>query len=101
VTSHRPGVRDAALARLAELEARAAELARKDGQGPLLPKGIGRAIMAHFGIEAGPPVGKLKARLEQAVLDGLLPRNGPSEKYVEYLERAPLPTLSPLGEGRG
>lgn len=96
VTSHRPGVRDAALARLAELEARAAELARKDGQGPLLPKGIGRAIMAHFGIEAGPPVGKLKARLEQAVLDGLLPRNGPSEQYVEYLERAGIALPDPV-----
>ena len=96
VTSHRPGVRDAALARLAELEARAAELARKDGQGPLLPKGIGRAIMAHFGIEAGPPVGKLKARLEQAVLDGLLPRNGPSEQYLEYLERAGIALPDPV-----
>ena len=99
VTSHRPGVREAVLARLAELEARAAELTRRDGQGPLLPKGIGRAIMAHFGIEAGPRVGEVKARLEQAVLDGLLPRNGRMEQYLEFLDRAPLPTLSPLGRG--
>lgn len=87
ITSHRPGVREAVLARLAELEARAAELTRRDGQGPLLPKGIGRAIMAHFGIEAGPRVGEVKARLEQAVLDGLLPRNGPVDAYREFLDR--------------
>lgn len=98
VTSHRPGVREAVLARLAELEARAAELTRRDGQGPLLPKGIGRAIMAHFGIEAGPRVGEVKACLEQAVLDGLLPRNARMEQYLEFLDRAPLPTLSPHGE---
>lgn len=100
VTSHRPGVREVAEARLAELEARAAELAQRDGQGPLLPKGIGRAIMAHFGIEAGPRVGEARARLEQAVLDGHLPRNGPAEQYLEYLNRAPLRTLSrprPMG----
>jgi len=89
VTSHRPGVREGVLARLAELETRAAELIRMDGRGPLLPKGIGRAIMARLGIEAGPRVGQVKAHLEQAVLDGLLPRNAPVEHYLEYLDRAP------------
>ena len=86
VTSHRPGVREGALARLNELETRAAELSRLDGQGPLLPKGIGRAIMTRLGIEAGPRVGEVKAQLEQAVLDGLLPRNAPVDAYLEHLE---------------
>jgi poly(A) polymerase len=89
VTSHRPGVREGVLARLAELETRADELIRMDGRGPLLPKGIGRAIMTRLGIEAGPRVGQVKAHLEQAVLDGLLPRNAPVEHYLEYLDRAP------------
>jgi poly(A) polymerase len=87
VTSHRPGIREGVLMRLAELQARAAELIRLDGRGPLLPKGIGRAIMAHYAIEAGPRVGEVKARLEQAVLDGLLPRNAPTEQYLEFLEK--------------
>jgi poly(A) polymerase len=87
VTSHRPGVRERALARLRELETRAAEMIRLDGQGPLLPKGIGRAIMARLGIAEGPGVGEVKAHLEQAVLDGLLPRNAPVEAYLEYLGR--------------
>jgi poly(A) polymerase len=87
VTSHRPGVREAVLERLAELERRATELIQKDGQGALLPKGIGRAIMTHYGIEAGPQVGVLKARLEHAVLDGSLPRDGATEQYLEYLDR--------------
>jgi poly(A) polymerase len=87
VTSHRPGVREGALARLRELETRAAELIRVDGQGPLLPKGIGRAIMARLGIEEGRRVGEVKTHLEQAVLDGLLPRNAPVEAYLEFLGR--------------
>jgi poly(A) polymerase len=89
VTSHRPGVRESVLARLAELQARTAEIIRKDGQAPLLPKGIGQAIIAHFGIAAGPRVGQLKDRLEQAVLDGALPRDGTPEEYLAYLDRNP------------
>jgi poly(A) polymerase len=88
VTSHRPGVREGVLARIAELRARAAELIAKDGQGPLLPKGIGGLIMTHLGIPAGPKVGELKARLEQAVLDGQLPRDGSPEAYLVYLDQA-------------
>jgi len=95
VTSHRPGVREGVLARLAELETRADELIRMDGRGPLLPKGIGRAIMARLGIEAGPRVGQVKAHLEQAVLDGLLPRNAPVEHYLEYLDLVP---AAPAGD---
>jgi poly(A) polymerase len=87
VTSHRPGVRDGVLVRLAELQGRTAELMRKEGQAPLLPKGIGQAIMAHFGIAAGPRVGELKDRLEQGVLDGALPRDGAPEEYLAYLDQ--------------
>jgi poly(A) polymerase len=89
VTSHRPGVREGVLVRLAELQARTAEIIQKDGRAPLLPKGIGQAIMAHFGIAAGPRIGILKDRLEQAVLDGALPRDGTAEEYLAYLERYP------------
>jgi poly(A) polymerase len=87
VTSHRPGVREGVLARLADLQARAAGLIEKDGQTPLLPKGIGQAIMAHLGIEAGPRVGELRSWLEQAVLDGEVPRNGSPQEYLGYLDR--------------
>ena len=87
VTSHRPGIRDGVLIRLAELQGRTVEVMQKDGQAPLLPKGIGQAIMTHFGIVAGPRVGELKDRLEQAVLDGALPRDATTEEYLVYLER--------------
>ena len=89
VTSHRPGVREGVLVRLAELHARTAEIIRKDGQAPLLPKGVGQAIIEHFGIAAGPRVGELKERLEQAVLDGALPRDGTPGEYLAYLEQHP------------
>lgn len=87
ITSHRPGVREAALARNAELTVRVADLIAKDGEGPLLPTGIGHALMARFGIESGPEIGALKRRLEQAVLDGLLPRNAEPAEYLEYLDK--------------
>jgi poly(A) polymerase len=89
VTSHRPGIREGVLVRLAELQARANSLIEKDGRAPLLPKGIGQAIMEHFGIVAGPGVGEMKNRLEQAVLDGALPRDGRPEEYLAYLEQRP------------
>jgi poly(A) polymerase len=89
VTSHRPGVKEGVLERLAELETRAAEIVRKDGRGPLLPPGIGRVIMDRLGIGPGPRIGAIKAWLEQAVLDGSLPRSGPIEGYLEYLDRHP------------
>lgn len=88
VTSHRPGVREGVLARIGELQARTEAIAAQDGQGPLLPAGIGNAIMARFGIPAGPRVGELKGRLEQAVLDGRLPRDAAPEAYLAYLEAA-------------
>lgn len=87
VTSHRPGIREGVLVRLAELQARANNLIEKDGRAPLLPKGIGQAIMEHFGIAAGPRVGEMKDRLEQAVLDSALPRDGTPEEYIAYLEQ--------------
>ena len=52
-----------------------------------MPKGIGQAIMAHFGIAAGPRVGELKDRLEQAVLDGHLSRTSSPEEYLAFLDR--------------
>ncbi len=88
VTSQRPGIREGVLARLAELQARADDLIVKDGQAPLLPKGIGQVIMHAFGIQPGPRVGELKSRLEQAVLDGELPRDGAPEEYLAYLNRS-------------
>jgi hypothetical protein len=43
--------------------------------------------MLRLGIEAGPEVGRVKDRLEQAVLDGRLPGNAPIEAYREFLNR--------------
>lgn len=85
ITSKRAGVRAEGLKRVEELAARLRDLAEREGQGPLLPKGLGRAIMERFGLPEGPAVGALRTRLEQAVLDGLLPRNAEYAVYLEYL----------------
>lgn len=87
ITSQRPEVRAEALRRLEELAARIRDLAEREGQGPLLPKGIGRAIMERFGLPEGPAVGRLKVRLEQAVLDGALPRHAHDAVYLDHLAR--------------
>jgi poly(A) polymerase len=87
VTSHRPGIRESVLARIAELQARVVAVLEKDGQQPPLPKGIGAAIMRHYALPPGPSVGELKMHLEQAVLDGILPRAAPFEVYLVYLDR--------------
>ena len=91
ITSKRAGVRAEALRRVDELAARLHDLAEREGQGPLLPKGLGRAIMERFGLPEGPAVGALKKRLEQAVLDGALPRAAAYEVYLEYLARMEAP----------
>lgn len=92
ITSHHPARRGAILARHAELRHRIAACAAAEAaRVPLLPAGIGRAIMQHFGLPPGPAIGRMKARLEEAILDGRLGRNRPPDEYLAYLDGAPAP----------
>jgi len=68
---------------LDELEMRIKILKEEDARQPALPKGIGNAIMEHFGLEPGPLVGQLRAALEAAVEDGTIK---PGLEIPEYLE---------------
>lgn len=98
ITSRHPRVRAEGLRRVGELGARVRGLSEREGRGPLLPRGIGRAIMERFGLPEGPAVGRLKARLEQAVLDGALPPSADHSVYLDFLARE---AAGSPGEARG
>jgi len=87
VTTKRQKLRERYHLLLEELAARLERIREEDARLPLLPSGIGDAIMAAMGIGPGPRVGKLKAALEAAVEAGELePRREP-EYYIDYLRR--------------
>jgi len=71
---------------LDELEKRIQAIREADARQPVLAKGTGEAIMAHFGIPPSPLVGTLKNALEDAVEDGRLPPGRPPEEYMAFLE---------------
>lgn len=87
ITSGRPERRAQGLANLDELEKRVADYLQRVGTAPVLPKGIGRVIMERFNLPEGPQVGALKAKLEQAIDEGVLEPGQPAEYYLTYLER--------------
>jgi poly(A) polymerase len=88
IRGHHPDVQHEGLTRLQELRERAEALGPEIEQRTLLPTGIGDAVMQHFRIPPGPQVGAYRSRLEQAVLDGDLPQNGPIGSYLAYLDEA-------------
>ncbi len=96
VTSKRPGRRRQAMYLLHGLQARVAalvvaEAARK----PVVPKGLGQAIITRLGVAAGPEVGRLRKLCEDAVRAGTLAE--PSvEACLEFLR-----TTRDAGGGMG
>jgi len=86
VTSRVPGRREAALARVDELEARWRQIQAEAALPPPLPEGMGRAIMERFGLAPGPEVGRLRARLIDAMDAGVLPRGASAEQCLGWLE---------------
>jgi poly(A) polymerase len=70
---------------LTELQIRVLEIREADAQQSPLPKGIGNAIMARFGIAAGPEVGRLRDVLLSGVESGALPGGAEADVYLEWL----------------
>jgi poly(A) polymerase len=67
------------------LSQRITELAAEDAVVEPLPKGVGNAIMAAFGIPPSKRIGEIKRALEEAVEKGELPGEQESEFYVQFL----------------
>lgn len=90
VTSKRPGRRRAAMANLHHLSERLRLLAVAEARSrPVLPRGLGAALIAAFQLPPGPTVGGLRARCEQAARDGRLPELPTIEACVAWLRSVP------------
>jgi poly(A) polymerase len=87
ITSMRPETVRRGLARLDKLENRLEQLLREDAKQPPLPKGMGNAIMEHFGIKEGPAVGEYMTRLHEAIEAGRLEPGREFEYYLKFLEK--------------
>jgi poly(A) polymerase len=72
-----------------DLQRRVSELAAKDAVRPLLPKGVGDAIMLAFAIPPSKRIGIVKDNLENAVKAGRVEPYLESEDYVAFLRENP------------
>jgi len=72
-------------ARLDELWQRARDIQARDAIVPPLPKGLGHALMAAFGLPPSQRLGQLKAAIEQAVRAGRVQPNQLAEHYVGFV----------------
>lgn len=68
-----------------ELEERAVKLAEADAVVPPLPKGIGKAIMAEFGVPPSKQLGDIKQALETRIKVGALEGHKGSAYYIDHL----------------
>lgn len=71
--------------RLDELAQRAADIKARDAVTPPLPKGLGDALMAAFGIAPSKRLGDLKTALEKAVAEGRVEAHHEAPYYIEFL----------------
>jgi hypothetical protein len=71
------------------LQARMHEITERDAAPPLLPKGLGNALMERFALKPGPLIGRLRDHVEGEVQAGRLEQNAEVRYYVEYFERQP------------
>lgn len=81
--------REAALARVDELEERIAELERAAQLRPEIPSGFGRDIMQAFELKPGPMVGEVKDYVEEMIIEGELPSGESATFYIEHLKQHP------------
>lgn len=89
ITTKRPEKKRRGLSQIEELAARIEEVRKADSIVPPLPKGIGDAITAAFGIPPSKRIGDIKKLLEDAVDRGELEGHQPIEFYVEFLRNNP------------
>ncbi len=89
ITTKRPERKRRGLDQIDKLQRRVSELAAKDAVRPPLPKGIGDAIMAAFGIPPSKRIGVIKDNLENAVKAGRIEPYLEPDEYVAFLRENP------------
>jgi poly(A) polymerase len=85
ITTKRPEKKRKGLRQIDELNDRLQQIQTEDAEVPPLPKGIGDAIMVHFGLSPSRIVGDTKRALEGEIEAGALQPHQPVEFYVDYL----------------
>jgi poly(A) polymerase len=85
ITTKRPERRKKGLRQISELGDRIEKLIADDARLPPLSKGIGNAIMAHFGLPPSRRVGELKRLLEAEIAQGTLEARQDDQYYLEWL----------------
>lgn len=86
ITTKRPEKRKRGVRNIADLKKRIEDLAEEDAKPNPLPKGLGKAIMARFGVPPSKQLGDLMKALEQTVDDGELEVQGEYELYLAHLD---------------
>lgn len=89
MTSRIPGRVAELRQRLDTLQARMHEISERDAAPPLLPKGLGNALMERFALKPGPLIGRLRDHVEGEVQAGRLEQNADVGYYIDYFERQP------------
>ncbi len=90
ITTKRPERKKKGLRQIDDLQQRVSELAAKDAERPLLPKGLGDALMAAFGIPPSRRIGAIKDNLENAVKAGRVDPYLEPEEYIAFLRENPV-----------
>jgi poly(A) polymerase len=86
ITTKRPERKKRGLRQISELSARIQKVQNDDAKLPPLSKGIGNAMMAHFGLAPSRRIGELKELLESEISAERLEARREDEYYLAWLE---------------
>ncbi len=93
ITTKRPERKKKGLDAISELARRVREIQEMDAKIPPLPKGVGTAISARFGIAPSPRLGELMKRLKSEVEEGRLDAQREYSYYTDWLVAEGLVTV--------
>lgn len=90
ITTKRPEKKKRGLDAISELAQRVREIQEMDAKVPPLPKGLGTAISARFGVPPSPALGELMKALKERVEGGELEAQRDNDYYLAYIADAKL-----------
>lgn len=90
ITTKRPEKKKRGLDAISELARRVREIQEMDAKVPPLPKGLGTAISARFGVPPSPALGELMKALKERVEGGELEAQRDNDYYLAYIADAKL-----------
>ncbi|MBK7400402.1 MAG: HDIG domain-containing protein [Myxococcales bacterium] len=85
ITTKRPEKKRRGLRQIDELAERIRSIREEDAKVPPLPKGLGTAVTARFGVPPSPALGAILRGLTAAIEAGELPARQPFDVYLDFL----------------